>query len=66
MTTVLPRSLSLFITDIRRSVSRGCKPILGSSRMYIDPTRLLPNELTRLILWLSPPLNVFDLLLNVK
>src|SRR5664280_170447 len=29
--------------------------MLGSSRMYIEPTRLLPNEVERFILCDSPP-----------
>jgi hypothetical protein len=54
-TTVLPMSLSLFITEISLSVSLGCSPMLGSSNIYIDPTRELPKAVTRFILWLSPP-----------
>ena len=29
--------------------------MLGSSRIYREPTRLLPNDVVRFILWLSPP-----------
>ena len=46
------------MTEISRCVSRGCSPMLGSSKIYNDPTKLLPNELTKLIRWLSPPLRV--------
>ena len=55
--TEFPRSLNSFRTLIRRLVSRGWSPMLGSSRMYIEPTRLLPREVERFILWDSPPDN---------
>ena len=54
------------MTLIKLLVSFGCKPILGSSRMYNEPTRLLPKEVARLILWDSPPEKVFDFLFSVK
>ena len=40
--------------------------MLGSSKIYKDPTRLLPNEVAKLIRWLSPPLKVLLSLSNVK
>ncbi len=36
-------------------VSRGCSPILGSSRIYSEPVRLLPNDVERLMRCDSPP-----------
>ena len=56
--TVLPRSRSFFSTPMSRSVSRECRPMLGSSRMYMLPTRLLPREVARSMRWVSPPLRV--------
>ena len=58
--TVLPKSRSCLRIRIRRSVSRGCRPMDGSSRMYMLPTSELPSEVARLIRWLSPPLRVLD------
>ena len=40
--------------------------MLGSSRIYSEPTRELPRAVTRLILWLSPPERVLDALLSVR
>ena len=42
-------------TLIRLCVSLECSPILGSSKIYIEPTRGLPSEVASAILWLSPP-----------
>ena len=47
-------------------MSLGWSPILGSSKIYKDPTKLLPNEVARLILWLSPPDRDFDFIFKVK
>ena len=47
-------------------VSFGCNPILGSSKIYIEPTKLLPNEVARLIRWLSPPDSEFEVLFSVR
>ena len=65
-TTVFPMSRSFLSTDMSLSVSRGCRPMLGSSSIYIDPTRELPRAVTRFILWLSPPDNVFEVLFSVR
>ena len=65
-TTVLPRVCSLRNTPISLSVSRGCRPIEGSSSMYSDPTRLDPSEVARLMRWLSPPDRVLDGLSSVR
>ncbi len=40
--TVLPRSLKCSSVSKRRRLSRWCRPILGSSRMYRTPVRPLP------------------------
>ena len=64
--TVLPKSLKDNNTFIRRSVSFGCKPILGSSKIYIDPTKLLPKEVAKLIRCDSPPESVAEFLFNVR
>ena len=64
--TVFPKSRKSFNTEISLSVSFGCNPILGSSRIYIEPTRLLPREVAKFIRWLSPPDNVFEVLFIVK
>ena len=64
--TVLPRSLSRFKTDIKRSLSLECKPIEGSSSIYIDPTSALPKEVARLIRCDSPPDKVLAFLLRFR
>ena len=53
--TVLPKSRNCCSTLMSLSVSLLCSPILGSSRMYRLPTRLLPSDVARLMRWLSPP-----------
>ena len=65
-TTVLPSDCSSLNTCISRSVSLECRPIDGSSRIYSDPTRLLPNDVQRLMRWLSPPLSEFERRLRVR
>ena len=47
--TVLPKSRKSFKTPMSRSVSLGCKPILGSSKIYIEPTKELPKEVAKFI-----------------
>ena len=64
--TVLPMSRRRRSTPINRSVSRGCRPMLGSSRMYIEPTRLEPSAVTRFTRWLSPPDRVLQARSRVK
>jgi hypothetical protein len=39
----------------RRSLSRWCRPMEGSSRMYITPTSPAPIWLARRMRWASPP-----------
>ena len=65
-TTVLPISLSFLSTEISLSVSLGCNPMLGSSRIYMEPTRELPRAVTRFTLWLSPPESVFMVLFRLR
>ena len=64
--TVLPKLRRFFSTSISNSVSFGCKPILGSSKMYIEPTKLLPNEVAKFIRCDSPPESVAEFRFNVK
>ena len=40
--------------------------MLGSSKMYIEPTKLLPNEVAKLIRCDSPPESELELRFNVK
>ena len=40
--------------------------MLGSSRIYIEPTRLLPSDVERFILCDSPPDNVEESLSRVR
>ena len=55
---VLPRSRSLFSVAISLSLSRWCRPIDGSSRIYSTPTSDEPICVASLIRWLSPPESV--------
>ena len=48
------------------AVSRECKPIDGSSNTYIEPTKLLPKEVAKLIRCDSPPDKVFEARFSVK
>ena len=64
--TVFPKLRKSFSTFINRSVSFGCKPILGSSKMYIEPTKLLPREVAKLIRCDSPPESVAEVLFKVR
>ena len=52
--------------SINFKVSSGCKPTLGSSNTYIDPTSALPRDVAKLILWVSPPESELDFLFSVK
>ena len=53
--TVLPRSRRLTSVSSRRWLSRWCRPIEGSSRMYMTPTRPEPIWLARRMRCASPP-----------
>ena len=64
--TEFPKSLSFFSVAINLSLSLWCKPILGSSSIYITPVNPEPIWVASLILWASPPDKVAALLDNVK
>ena len=64
--TVFPKLRSPCRTSMSLLVSFGCNPILGSSSIYSEPTKLLPNEVARLIRWDSPPDNVLARRLSVR
>jgi hypothetical protein len=49
-----------------RSLSRWCRPMEGSSRMYITPTRPAPIWLARRMRWASPPDRVSALRSRVR
>ena len=55
---VLPRSRRRHSVASSLSLSRWCRPMEGSSRIYSTPMRLLPIWVARRIRWLSPPDNV--------
>ncbi len=56
--TVLPLSRSRSSRSPRRPTSRGCRPTLGSSKMYVIPLRLEPRCRTVFSRCPSPPLSV--------
>ena len=64
--TVFPRFLRYLRVLINFSLSLWCKPIEGSSRIYVTPTKPAPIWLANLILWFSPPDKVSALLSSVK
>ena len=47
--TVLPIFFNISSTEISLSVSRGCRPMLGSSKIYMEPTNALPSEVANLM-----------------
>ena len=65
-TTVLDRLRSPFKMRISRWLSRGCNPILGSSRTYRVLTREDPRAEARATRWTSPPDKVRDWRSRVK
>ena len=56
--SVLPRSRSLCSASSSRVLSRGCRPIVGSSSTYSTPHRPLPTWLARRMRCASPPESV--------
>ena len=56
----LPASRSRCRTPITRCMSRGCRPMLGSSRTKRVLTREVPSAVVRLMRCTSPPLRVRD------
>ena len=63
---VLPRSRSRRRVSSSLSLSRWCRPMDGSSRIYSTPIRLLPIWVARRIRWLSPPDRVPEERLSVR
>ena len=53
--TLLPKSRRRLRVASRRSLSRWCRPMEGSSKTYITPVRPLPIWLARRMRWASPP-----------
>ncbi len=53
--TVLPKSRRRFSVPSSLWLSRWCRPMDGSSRMYNTPIREEPIWVARRIRWLSPP-----------
>jgi hypothetical protein len=66
ISSVLPRSRSLASARISRNVSRGCRPMVGSSRTYSTPERPLPIWLARRMRCASPPESVGAARCNVR
>ena len=56
--TVFPPSRSRASSASRRSMSRGCRPMLGSSSTYVVSTRCAPSEFARPMRCASPPESV--------
>src|SRR4029450_2248259 len=56
--TVLPRSRRRLRVSSRRRLSRWCRPIDGSSKMYSTPTRLEPIWVASRMRCPSPPESV--------
>ena len=56
--TVLPRSRRRIKVDNSLWLSRWCRPMLGSSRIYKTPMRDEPMFVAKRIRWLSPPESV--------
>ena len=59
-TSELPASRSRFITPITRPMSRGCRPIEGSSSTKSVFTSEVPSAVVRLMRCTSPPESVRD------
>jgi hypothetical protein len=51
--TTITGYLYRVMTKVLLSTARifGCKPILGSSNIYMEPTKLLPSDVAKLIRW---------------
>ena len=64
--TVLPMSRRLLSVAIRRSLSRWCRPMEGSSRMYSTPMRPAPICVARRMRCASPPESVAAARLSVR
>jgi hypothetical protein len=64
--TVLPLSRSARRISMSRELSRGCRPMVGSSSTYKAPTRAEPREVAMLMRWDSPPERVCERRSSVK
>ena len=64
--TLLPKSRRRLRVASRRSLSRWCRPMEGSSSTYITPVRPLPIWLARRMRWASPPDKVSALRLKLR
>ena len=64
--TVLPRSRSRVSVAISFALSRWCRPIEGSSRMYSTPISVVPIWVASRICCASPPESVCDVRLTVR
>ncbi len=56
----LAASRNFFSDEIRRWLSRWCRPMLGSSRIYSTLTSSEPICVAKRMRWLSPPDNVAE------
>ena len=65
-TSVLPASRRRFITSITRPMSRGCRPIDGSSSTNSVLTSEVPSAVVRLMRCTSPPESVRDCRSSVR
>ena len=63
---VLPKSLNPLREFKSFSLSRWCKPILGSSKIYNTPVSALPICVARRMRWLSPPERVTAVRVSVR
>ena len=59
-TSELPASRRRFITSMTRPMSRGCRPMEGSSSTKSVLTSEVPSAVVRLMRWTSPPDSVRD------
>ena len=64
--TVLPRSRRCISVFNKRSLSRWCRPMDGSSSTYITPTKPAPTWLASRMRWASPPDKVSALRSKVR
>ena len=65
-TSELPASRSRCITCVTRCMSRGCRPMDGSSSTNSVLTSEVPSAVVRLMRWTSPPESVRDCRSSVR
>ena len=63
---LLPKSRRCLKVSSSLALSRWCRPMLGSSRMYSTPVRPEPIWVASRMRWASPPLKVAAARLKVK